>query len=240
MKRLYAQLLYRWYGTAGPTLRRLILRWVTAAEGGEFFSQTARSILKHYHDVEIGMYTHGGCFQPGQFDRHTTIGRYCSIASDVRTFNRDHPASFKSTHAFFFNSKLGFCKEDKIEYTPLAIGHDVWIGAGAKILSSVTEIGTGAVIGAQSVITRNVPPYGVVVGFPARVVRFRFPQKIIRQLLASRWWEQDIEEIVPSIDEFTRPYKKLWRSDEHGLGRTTDEGLPVDITESPVRDMGGP
>jgi virginiamycin A acetyltransferase len=239
MKKLYAQFLYRWYGTAGGTVRRLILRRVTAMEGGEFFSQTARRILRDYHDVDVGMYTHGGCFQPGQFDRHTTIGRYCSIASDVRTFNRDHPTSFKSTHAFFFNSKLGFCKEDKIEYTPLTIGHDVWIGAGAKILSSVTEIGTGAVVSAQSVVTRDVPPYGVVIGFPARVVRFRFPREIIRQLLASRWWEQDIEEIVPSIDEFSQSYEVFWRRNEQSLKQMTDVGSPADIVQPPGRGIWG-
>jgi virginiamycin A acetyltransferase len=208
MKRLYAQLLYKGYKVAGPRLRDVILRRVTALEGGEMFSQTARRIFKEYFDVEIGLYTHGGCFVTGQFDRHTTVGRYCSIAQDALVFNRDHPTTFKSTHAFFFNPKLGFCRDEKVEYTPLRIGHDVWIGAGAKILPSVREIGTGAVIGAQSVVTRNVPPYGVVVGFPARLVRFRFPSEVIEQLLASHWWEQDIDEIAPCIDEFTGPYER--------------------------------
>ena len=233
MKTWYAEFLYRWYGAAGVTVRRLILRRVTAMEGGEFFSQTARRILRDYHDVDIGLYTHGGCFRPGQFDRHTTIGRYCSVASDVRTFNRDHPTSFKSTHAFFFNSSLGFCREDKIEYIPLTIGHDVWIGAGAKILSSVTEIGTGAVISAQSVVTRDVPPYGVVIGFPARVVRFRFPGEIIRRLLALRWWERDIEEITPSIDEFTQPYEGFWRRSEQVDKEMAGVDSPADIVPPP-------
>ena len=207
MKRLCAKLLYRGYAAAGPRLRDVIRRRVTALEGGEMFSQTVRRIFKEYFDVEIGLYTHGGCFEPGQFDRYTTVGRYCSIARDVRVFNRDHPTAFKSTHAFFFNPKLGFCREEKVQYAPLRIGHDVWIGAGAKILPSVREIGTGAVIGAQSVVTRNVPPYGVVTGFPARLVRFRFSGEVIEELLASRWWEQDIEEIVPCIDEFAGPYE---------------------------------
>ncbi len=207
MKRRWTQLLAKRYPTAGATLRRLILRRVIAGEGGEFYSETARQILRDLYDVEIGMYTHGGCFHPGQFDRHTRIGRYCSIARDVCVFNRDHPTAFKSTHAFFFNSKLGFCTEDKSEYTPLSIGHDVWIGTGVKILAPVTEIGTGAVVCAQSVVTRNIPPYAVAVGFPARVVRFRFSPAVIDELLASRWWEQDIEQIVPFLDEYTRPYE---------------------------------
>jgi virginiamycin A acetyltransferase len=207
MRRLCAQLLYRGYAAAGPRLREAIRNRATALEGGEMFSPTLRRIFREYFDVDVGLYTHGGCFEPGQFDRCTTVGRYCSIARDVLVFNRDHPTTFKSTHAFFFNPKLGFCKEEKVEYTPLSIGHDVWIGASVKILPAVREIGTGAVIGAQSVVTRNVPPYAVVTGFPARLVRLRFSGEVIEQLLASCWWEQDIEEIVPWIDEFTGPYE---------------------------------
>ncbi len=180
-------------------------------EGGEFFSGTARRILKDYHDVEIGMYTHGGCFIPSNFGRFTKIGRYSSIARDVLSFNRNHPLEFKSTHAFFFNPKLTFCDEDKIEYIPLSIGHDVWIGAGVKILPGVREIGTGAVIGTQAVVTRNVPPYAVVAGYPARVVRSRFSKDVIESLLESRWWEQDIELIRPHLEEFCRPYEELYR-----------------------------
>ena len=70
------------------------------------------------------------------------------------------------------------------------IGHDVWIGHGAKIMAGVT-IGTGAVIGAGAVVTRDVGPYEIAVGAPARTVRTRFTQDVIRRLLASAWWEWD-------------------------------------------------
>jgi virginiamycin A acetyltransferase len=204
--------LYKRYPQSRGSVQRLILSAVLKMEGGEFYSETARRIFKDYHDVEIGMYTHGGCFAPGNFGRFTKIGRYCSIARDALAFNRNHPLEFKSTHAFFFNPELMFCDEDKIEYTPLSIGHDVWIGAGAKILPSVREIGTGAVIGTQAVVTRNVPPYAVVAGYPARVVRSRFSKDVIESLLESRWWEQDIEEIRSHLDEFCRPYEQWWRN----------------------------
>jgi len=225
MRRMSARLLYKWYGRAGATVRRLILNRVIGIEGGEYFSRTARRIFRDYHGVEIGMYSHGGCFQPGQFALHTKIGRYCSVARDALAFNRDHPVGFKSTHAFFFNSQLGFCSEDKVNRMPLTIGHDVWIGAGVKILAGVTEIGTGAVVGAQSVVTRNVPPYGVVTGFPARLVRFRFPREVIEHLLASRWWEQDIGDILPIIDEFTRPYEPSLPAAEQNMDCAGDSGL---------------
>ena len=87
---------------------------------------------------------------------------------------------------------------------PIVIGHDVWIGAGTHVLSGVT-VGTGAVIGAGSVVTRDVPPYAVAVGAPARVVRFRFDEDIIRRLLESQWWEWSHEEIRANAALFTQP-----------------------------------
>lgn len=113
------------------------------------------------------MYTHG-CFAPYQIDRFTTIGRYCSIARTAKVINHNHRIDFKSSHAFFFNPKLKCCKNDLFEYTPLIIGNDVWIGEYAVILANVSEIGDGAVIGAGAIVSKNVPPYAVVVGNPAR------------------------------------------------------------------------
>ncbi len=177
-------------------------------EGGPLYSTTLRLIFRKYYQVEIGMYTHGSCFVPGNFDRYTKIGRYCSIAADVHVFNRNHPMDFKSMHAFFFNPALKFTDRDLVEYTPLEIGNDVWIGHGAIILPHVTTIGDGAVIGAGAVVCINVPPFAVVVGNPARVVRYRFPRETIEQLLKEKWWEKDIKDILPDIKEYQRPYGK--------------------------------
>ena len=91
-------------------LRYSLRRLATHLEKGEYYSPTLRRIFKKYYGVEIGLYTHGGCFIPGECDRFTTIGRYCSIARGVRMLNHNHPLSFKSTHAFFFNSDLKRCK----------------------------------------------------------------------------------------------------------------------------------
>jgi len=162
--------------------------------------------MKDYHGVEIGMYTHGNCFDIYAFERETRIGRYCSIAAGAKGFTLNHPLSFKSTHGFFFNPALGYCKTFPVEPVPLEIGHDVWIGDGAKILPHVTNIGTGAVLSAGSVLSRNLPPYAIAVGHPARIVRYRFSQEIIDELLESKWWEKDIEEILPDIEQYTREY----------------------------------
>lgn len=213
------KILARLYGRGNLATRAKVLRLVRRLEGGDFYSVTMRMIFRRHHAVDIGMYSHGGCFVPGMIDRETTIGRYCSVASGVRTMNRNHPLEQKSTHAFFFNPALGLVTRDVVPHAPLAVGNDVWIGHNAIIAPHVSLIGNGAVVGAGAVVNKDIPPYAVVVGNPARVVRYRFPPKVIEELLASRWWERSIEELKPVLDEFRGPY----RSDA-AAGITQSEG----------------
>lgn len=210
-----SNLLYKLYGIKKNRLRTFIKKVIYRLEGGEFYSTTLRKIYKEYHNVEVGLYSHGGCFVPGAIDRFTKIGRYCSLATTVRVMNRNHPLEFKSTHAFFFNKRLKYCMKDPVEYIPLNVGNDVWIGHNAIIMPNVKEIGDGAVIAAGAVVNKNVPQYAVVVGNPARVVRYRFSKEKIEELLASSWWEKSIEEIKSRIDEYTKPYEDL-QSGENG------------------------
>ncbi|HOR70698.1 MAG TPA: CatB-related O-acetyltransferase [Verrucomicrobiota bacterium] len=203
--------LFAFYACPSNKIRACIRRAVNLLEGGELHSVTLRRIFAHYHAVVIGQYTHGGCFTPGAMDKFTSIGRYSSIAHGVRVMNRNHPLERKSTHAAFFNPQLGYCRKDTINYVPLDIGNDVWVGFNALILPHTSWIGDGSVIAAGSVVNKSVPPYAVVAGNPARVVRYRFPPVIIDQLLASRWWERSIEEL--ELDQFTRPL-----IDEHDPG----------------------
>ena len=212
------KLLFRLYSSKLKCSRAIAKKLIYKLEGGEFYSTTLRKIFKDLYDIEIGMYTHGGCFTPYGFDRYTTIGRYCSIAFGVRGMNRNHPLESKSMHAIFFNPVLGFCDEDLVKYVPLTIGSDVWIGHGAVIMPSVKSIGHGAVVAAGAVVNKNVPPYSVVVGNPARIVRYRFPKEVIEELLVSRWWEKDVEELLPDIKEFQQPY-----ADMQGERQTTGE-----------------
>ena len=199
------KLLLRMYSVPNRLLRVVIRQYVARAEGGEIHSTTLREIFARYYEVRIGMYTHGSCFVPGEFDRFTTIGRYCSIARGSRAFNINHRMDFKSTHGFFFNPRLGLCGEGHEVYVPLLIGNDVWLGANALILPHVKEIGHGAVVAAGAVVGGDVPPYAVVTGNPARVVRYRFPKEVIDQLLASKWWDQPIE--LLDVTQFTKPVK---------------------------------
>lgn len=208
-------LLYRLYRVDRVRLRSFILGRITRLEKGEIHSTTLRRIFREYHSVDIGLYTHGGCFVPFALDRHTTIGRYCSVAHGVRVMNRNHPMEFKSTHACFFNPVLGHCFQDRLEFTPIHIGNDVWIGSHALLLPHVRTIGDGAVVAAGAVVNKDVPPYAVVVGNPARVVRFRFSPPVIEQLLASRWWDRPIEEL--DIAEFNRPFEPKTGMGSSGL-----------------------
>jgi acetyltransferase-like isoleucine patch superfamily enzyme len=204
---LFSRMLFRLYKVNRPRVRDLVLNLVRRMERGDIYSPTLRDIFRVYHEVSIGLYSLGGCFKRNAMDRHTTIGRFCSIASGVRAMNRNHPMSFKSMHAFFYNPRLGYTEKDLVEYTPLVIGSDVWIGSNALILPGVRSIGHGAVIAAGAVVNKQIPPYAVVVGNPARVVRYRFSPPVIEKLLASCWWERPIEEIRQDLGDFTRQYE---------------------------------
>jgi acetyltransferase-like isoleucine patch superfamily enzyme len=184
------------------SLHWIIFKYAYVFDGGEMYSGLFRKIFKKYYAVDIGMYTYGGCFIPYNIDRYTTIGRYCSFARTARVWNRNHPMEFKSTSPLFYDPIFEIATFDPVQYIPLTIGHDVWLGDSSIIMPNVTEIGTGAVVGAGAVVNKNVPPYALVVGNPARIVRYRFAKDVIDELLKSKWWEKSIEELKSHILEF--------------------------------------
>jgi virginiamycin A acetyltransferase len=201
---VFARLLFKLYGIDRRRVRGFIVWLVKKIEKGECFSITLRDIFRYYHKVDIGMYTHGGCFREWAVDPETTIGRYCSIAAGVRILTENHPMDFQSTHGFFFNPRFKYSANNLVWRKPLTIGNDVWIGYNAIIMPNVSYVGDGAVIAAGAVVNKDVPPYAVVVGNPARAVRFRFSSQTIAKLMASRWWEKPIQEIAPDIQNFQR------------------------------------
>lgn len=205
---LIGEILFRAYGLNVRMLRRVVRNLAARLEGGVVFSVTLRRIFSAYHQVDIGMYTHGGAFIVDNMAPGTSIGRYSSIAETARTFTRNHPMNTKSTSGLFFNPHFGFVPSDSVARGRLTIGNDVWIGHNAIILPSVTSIGDGAVIGAGAVVHRNVPPFAVVTGHPCRIVRYRFSEEMIAKLLASRWWDRSLEELRPEIGEFLRPLEE--------------------------------
>ena len=125
------------------------------------------------------------------------VGRFCSIAPYALVGLAEHPTGdFVSTHPMFYRRlpEFGYDAVHEGSHQELrttTIGHDVWIGAGACVKGGVS-IGHGAVIGAGAVVTRDVPPFAVCGGVPARVLRYRFDEATIAWLLDVAWWERDI------------------------------------------------
>lgn len=145
--------------------------------------------------------------------KNADIGRFCSIARNVAIGAPEHPLDWVSSHPIQYDGLRWF---DSIEAwgefsddsevfrgnrKRTRIGNDVWIGRNAIIRQGVT-VGTGAVIGANAFVNRDVPPYAIVGGVPAKVIKHRFPPEMIERLLASEWWTLDMPE------ELRRLYSK--------------------------------
>lgn len=133
----------------------------------------------------------------------TIIGNFVSIGMNCHIGHGEHPLHFLSTSPYFYYDELGFKMKEAPahpeywDYEPVCIEHDVWIGDDVSIKNGVT-IGTGAVIGACSMVTHDVPPYAIVVGNPARILRYRFDEDTRKKLLESEWWnlpENDIRRL---------------------------------------------
>lgn len=115
------------------------------------------------------------------------VGNYCSIGPNCVIGLGNHPVDFVSSSPFFYNiGNLYYTKEQ----LNVNIAHDVWIGANTTILNGIS-IGTGAIIGANTLVNKDVPPYAIYGGVPARLLKQRFSPEIIKKLLASKWWDMD-------------------------------------------------
>ena len=158
----------------------------------------------YLNDSSIGDYSYTGINTTMNFTR---IGKFCSLARNVDIGGIDHDYHKVTTMpAFrFYQTQNG---GGKIPVVPkhqeyCTIGNDVWIAAGANVLHSVT-IGDGAVIGAGAVVTRDVPPYAIVAGVPAKIIGYRCSEAQIRALEEIRWWdwpETVLKEVVPQLTQ---------------------------------------
>lgn len=128
------------------------------------------------------------------------IGKFCSIAPGVRIGFGMHPTNYVSTSPIFYSNKNVFgyklnSNSKFVEYKKTVIGNDVWVGLNSIILDGVT-IGDGAIIGAGSVVTKDVKPYTIVGGIPAKIIKDRFEDDLKNQLLESEWWNKDLSELI--------------------------------------------
>ncbi len=191
-------------------------------------------LYRGIYDIDlIGAYTFIGGRDLTMFSNVGSIGRFCSISVNIRAGHADHPTDTLSAHPIFqadsawhdssddfFTRNAAMIEKSRAHryalndrrFGKIQIGNDVWIGEGAFIRRGV-EIGDGAVIGARSVVTRNVPPYAIVAGAPARVIRYRFDTDVIEELLRLQWWHYGLS-ALDGVD-FTDIDLALWRISEN-------------------------
>lgn len=178
------------------SLQRKILYRFVSRTGGMAFSELIREVYQREYGIEIGYGTYGGCFNAGNIPPKVVFGNYCSIADGVKIFRANHPIINFTSHPIFYNPAMGYVDEDQLIRPRLVVGHDVWIGANAIITPGCTTIGNGAVIGAGSVVTKDVLPYSIVAGNPAKVIRLRFNRQQIAFLESTQWWHLNKDELI--------------------------------------------
>ncbi|MBB4231773.1 CatB-related O-acetyltransferase [Rhizobium mongolense] len=146
----------------------------------------------------------GTCIYDG-----VTIGRFVTFARNCQIGGAEHPIHYVSTSYFrilkswFPNDPVAqnaamipnTWPKDRKRSNKIVIGNDAWFGAASLVLRGVT-IGDGAVIGAGAVVTKDVPPYAIVAGNPAKIIRYRFEPQIIEKLLRVRWWDRELDIIL--------------------------------------------
>lgn len=156
-------------------------------------------------EVEMGDYSY--IMQDGAV-WCATIGKFGNIAASVRINATNHPTWRPTLHHFTYRAADYFDGADNDHDffawrrdNRVVIGNDVWIGHGATVLPGVT-VGDGAVIGAGAVVSRNVEPYTIVGGVPAKLIRERFPRPVAERMQALAWWDWDHDRLFGALDDF--------------------------------------
>ena len=168
---------------------------------GRHVNIAERVILR---EVTVGDYSYMERHGEGIY---ATIGKFCSIASNVRINALEHPIerlmSHKMTYRpneYFRHIGLDMDYRAYRQSKRVTIGNDVWIGHGAVIMPGIS-IGHGSVVGANAVVTRDVPDYTIVAGSPARPIRARFPAEIVERLLKLQWWDWPVAMIYRAMPD---------------------------------------
>lgn len=168
-------------------VERLKLRYLTR---NEYESLELRKWFADSFGVEVGLYSYG-CFDRWRFPARTRIGRYCSFAKSARVLDANHPMDALTTHPYLYDPGHGVVGKNPLDPAWLNIEDDVWVSHNATITPGCKRVGRGAVIAAGAVVTKDVPPYAIMAGVPATIVRYRFDPETQAALEASRWWELD-------------------------------------------------
>lgn len=147
-----------------------------------------------YIDKKVKFYSNKSCigrytYISSGYIYNAVIGRFCSIANDVCIGPGEHRITAISSYPMLNRVWHEDAKYEFID-APTIIGNDVWIGHGVTVQCGV-KIGDGAIIGSGAVVTKNIPAYAIAVGIPARVIRYRFDEKTVSNLMQLKWWEKD-------------------------------------------------
>lgn len=192
--------------------------------------------------VTVGRHTYGhdsSTFQIFIPAARIEVGAFCSIAPEVRILAGSEHISTRATtfplKAALFDRAEGN-SGDVLDKGTTVIGHDVWLGLGATVLSGVL-VGDGAIIGAGAVVSKSIPPYAIVAGNPAQIVRYRFEPQIRRRLLALAWWEWDDEDIRALKEWFVGDVESFLNEAERTHGPIAESDLTRRLRESPPELM---
>ena len=200
----FSNLIIKLYKYCPSRLRKIIESYLSHVENGWYFSETLREIYKDIYGIDIGLGSYG-CFVSSRFPPGTIIGRYCSIARNVTYLNANHPMERASMHPMFYDSRLGADKKYALKRCNLRVGNDVWIGQDVIITKSCKFIGNGAIVGAGSVVTKDVSPYSVVAGNPAKPIKQRFDNETIYALEDSKWYELSPDKLKSIANLIDKP-----------------------------------
>ncbi|HSK41113.1 MAG TPA: CatB-related O-acetyltransferase, partial [Arenibaculum sp.] len=201
---------------AGIGLKLPMMRGVFALRDTSFFEPPTmvQAAITSGTFLQVGAF----CSVAGGRIGNLRMGRYCSIAPDVIIGSNEHPAdwltSSRVTHVADLHNWARFMAPDRVDEIreqrrpfmnacrQTKIGNDVWVGQGVFIKAGVS-IGDGAIVGARSVVVKDVPPYAIVAGVPARVIKYRFPENAIERLTKVQWWRYSI------FDFFGIPFERI-------------------------------
>ena len=197
----------------------------------EYESRSLRSYFKRQYGIEVGLYSIGA-FDRWRIPPGTRVGRYCSIAKSARLLDANHPVDALSTHPYFYLKQFKMVGEDRAQIQPPILEDDVWLGHNCTIAPSCHRIGRGAVIGAGAIVMNDVPPYAIMVGAPAKLVRYRFPADVIAAIEATQWWLLDKDELSKALTK--APTIATAPSREAALQFLAGQGRADEILTSPV------
>lgn len=177
----------------------------------KFSSEPYCSYNNGFSVVSLGSFSYFNSVVPAN-DLNMSVGRYCSIGDNLSILGINHPIDRFTTSSVSYDNRANICRdllEDsnfKQKENPnisndksIVIGNDVWIGSKVT-LSRGIKINDGAIIASGSIVTKDVPPYAIVGGIPARILKFRFNSDIIYELQKSRWWEFKFTDFEISSD----------------------------------------